>query len=101
MEFSLIPWNPQPIQPSYNFQPPLLPPPTHSPTILMQPCTSQDLQQKVDILQQQVQNLMASSGSSRSIIRSVSLANTGKLYFLSALFPSPGKILLDFRCRSY
>ena len=91
-----IPWNPQPIRLSYNFQPPLLPPPTHPPTILIQPRASQDLQQKIDLLQQHVQNLMASStssGSSRSIIGSTSLAKTGTPYLLFDLFPSPKKTL--------
>ena len=62
----------------------------------MQPRASQDLQQKVDLLQQQVQILMASSassGSSGSIIGSTSLANSGKPYFLFALLPSLEKTL--------
>ena len=90
-----IPWNPQPIPPSYNSQPLLFPPPTHSPTILMQPHASQDLQQKLDLLQH-IQSLMASfvsSGPSRSIISSTSFANSGKPYFLFGLLPSPGKTL--------
>ena len=62
----------------------------------MQPRASQDLQQKVDLLQQQVLILMASSASSGSsglIIGSTSLANSGTPYFLFSLLPSLEKTL--------
>ena len=62
-------WDSQHVPPSFNSQPPLLPPPTQPLSLPLPASMNQDLQQ-------QVQNLMAaSSGSSGSIIGSTSLAN--------------------------
>ena len=93
-------WNPQPVPSSYNSQPPLLPPPahptTHLPSLPGQPFATPDQQQQVNHLQQQVQSLMvstASSSSPRSIIGSISQANSSNPPFLSALLSASEKIL--------
>ena len=92
-------WNSQPIPYSYNSQPPLLPPPayptTHPSSLPRQPFATPNLQQQVNLLQQQVQNLMASNASSSSpgpVISSTSLAHSGNPPFLSALLSAPEKV---------